>query len=481
MAYTRAAGAIDKALKRALDHHRVGRFAEAEALYLEIVAADPAHADATHLLGLVALQRGDPVRAIALIERADELAPSNPVFLANLGDAYQKLDCPERARECCEQALELKPDFPAARINLGNALASLGHRDAAEECFRTVLAADPSLDLARLNLGLLRLLRGDYATGLPLYEARLGRANSGIGDTGRLLAKLRAVPRWRGESLQGKRVLVWTEQGLGDSVMMMRYLKPLKERGADVLTVLCEAALARMMGGVPEVDAVFSDTAGKDWRRRFDFHVPMLSLPLAFDTRLETIPAPVPYLAVPDDLRSKWARKVEPLQAPRVGLAWAGGKKTATDARRSIALASFAPLLKQRGISFVSLQKGPEASQLASARSGITDWMDDCDDLLETAALISQLDLVISVDTVIAHVAGALGKPVWLLNRKESEWRWMLDRADSPWYPTMRIFRQQHAGWSEVIQALGTAIESELAPHRKGGPGGWLGNLFRRG
>ena len=474
-----AAGANDRALKLALEHHRAGRLADAEALYLEIVGADPANADALHLLGLIALQCGTPLRAVELIERADELSPANPVFLANLGDAYQKLDCPERAKECCEQALKVKPDFPAAHVNLGNALSALGQPDAAERCFRAALTADPQLELARLNLGLLRLLRGDYAEGLPLYETRLSRAGPGGGDTRELLSKLRDVPRWRGESLQGKRILVWTEQGLGDSVMMMRYLTPLKALGAASLAVLCEAALARLMEGVIAVDEVFCDTGGEDWPRRFDFHTPMLSLPLAFDTRLETIPAPVPYLAVPDDLGRKWAGKVAALRTPRVGLAWAGGKKTLTDARRSISLASFAPLLSQRGIAFVSLQKGPEASQLASAPAEINDWMDECDDLQETAALIDQLDLVISVDTAVAHVAGALGKPVWLLNRRGSEWRWLLERSDSPWYPTMRIFRQQQSGWHAVIQDLGAALQSEPGLQRNRGPARWLRSMLR--
>ncbi len=308
------------------------------------------------------------------------------------------------------------------------------------------------------------------------WRARIPTAARG---TRQLLAKLRNVPRWRGESLQGKRVLVWTEQGLGDSVMMMRYLQPIRHLGVTWLAVCCEPELTRLMQGVTEVDEVFFDTGSEDWRKRFDFHCPMMSLPLAFGTRLETIPARIPYLAVPRDLKRKWSEKVSRLPPPRVGLVWAGGKQILADSRRSISLTSFLPLLKKRGISFVSLQKGPEASQLANVRRNIGNWMDECDDLLETAALIEQLELIISVDTSVAHLAGALGKTVWLLNRADSEWRWMLERNDSPWYPTMRIFRQQQPGWKEVIRDIADALERALGQDRAPAPATWLRRMLR--
>lgn len=470
------ARAGETSLKRAWEHYHAGHLAEAEALCRQIIGFEPEHPGALHLLGLIALQRGQPVRAIELIERADEISPSNALLLSNLGEAYQRLGAADRARECCEQALALEPDFPAAHNNLGNALALLGDIDAAESCYRKALAIEPSMPEARLNLGLSKLLRGDYAAGLPLYEARLELTDSG-GDPHNLLVELRDVARWRGGSLQGKRLLVWAEQGLGDSIMMMRYLRATRQLGVSRLSVCCGPSLVRLMQSVGEVDEVFSDTAGKNWRERFDAHCPMMSLPLAFGTRLEAIPAPIPYLAVPSDLRRKWSEKTSRLPAPRVGLVWAGRKQTLTDRRRSISLASFSPLLKKRGISFVSLQKGAEASQRDNVHSKIADWMDECDDLMDTAALVGELDLVISVDTSVAHLAGALGKPVWLLNRTGSEWRWMLGRNDSPWYPTMRIFRQQHVGWSGVIQDIAGALEGELGRHRGAAPATWLDRM----
>jgi hypothetical protein len=451
-------------LELAREHHRAGRLAEAEAVYREVLRAAPASAEALHGLGLIALQRGDYASALDLIEEASGRYPSNPVFLNNLAAAYQKLSCSERALECCERALQLAPRFGPAHSNRGNALAALGRHDESEASYTKALELGPVTSQARLNVGLARLMRGDYAAGLPLYEARLAAASAGKGDTGRLLHKLQTVPRWRGEKLDGKRILVWTEQGLGDTVMMMRYLPLLKESGARCLAVCCEPALVRLVQQVAGIDEVFSDVESPDWPSRFDVHSPTMSLPLGFGTTIDTIPRRVPYLNVPEALSRKWRETLSDLPSPRVGLVWSGGKQSQADADRSIALASFAPLLANRRIGFVSLQKGPGASQLVHGRRGIADWMDGCDDLLDTAALISGLDLVISVDTAVAHVAGALGKPLWLLNRRSSEWRWMLRRGDSPWYPSARIFRQRGPDWAHVIDEVAAALAAHFPP-----------------
>jgi hypothetical protein len=211
---------------------------------------------------------------------------------------------------------------------------------------------------------------------------------------------------------------------------------------------------------VPTVDEVFSDLDSADWPRRFDVHCPTMSLPLAFGTAPETIPRRTRYLNVPEPLVRTWAETLSALPSPRIGLVWSGGKQSTADADRSIALASFAPLLARRRMSFVSLQKGPGASQLVRGRHRIAHWMDACEDLLDTAALICGLDLVISVDTAVAHLAGALGKPLWLLNRRSSEWRWMLERSDTPWYPSARIFRQRTGAWAPVIDEVGAALDA---------------------
>ncbi|MDB5902928.1 MAG: glycosyl transferase family 9 [Betaproteobacteria bacterium] len=454
---TAAVAATPQAIELALEHHRAGRLEVAQALYRSIAEADPAHAGALHGLGLIALQREDYAGALDLIEDALRLDPSNAIFASNLATAYQRLGSPERAREYSECALRLDPTLAAAHNNLGHALGSLGDNAGAQACYRSALELEPSSHQARLNLALSTLMRGDYAAGLPLYEARLDVGSGGGARP--LLAKLERVARWHGEALAGKRILVWTEQGLGDTIMMMRYLPLLKEKGASRVAVCCEPELVRLVRHVPCVDEVFSSLDSADWPSRFDLHSPMMSVPLGFGTASDTIPRRTPYLNVPEPLVRTWAETLSALPSPRIGLVWAGGKQSEADADRSIALASFAPLLARRRMSFVALQKGPGASQLVRGRHRIAHWMDACEDLLDTAALICGLDLVISVDTAVAHLAGALGKPLWLLNRRSSEWRWMLERSDSPWYPTVRIFRQRAGGWAPVIDEVGAALD----------------------
>jgi hypothetical protein len=449
--------ATPQSIELALEHHRQGRLDVAQTLYRSIAEADPAHAGALHGLGLIALQREDYAGALDLIEDALQLDPSNAIFASNLAMAYQHVGWPERAREYSECALRLDPGLAAAHNNLGNALGALGDNTGAHACYRTALALEPSSHQARLNLALSTLMRGDYAAGLPLYEARFDVGSGGGARP--LLAKLERVARWNGEALAGKRILVWTEQGLGDTIMMMRYLPLLKEKGASRVAVCCEPELVRLVRHVACVDEVFSSLDSADWPSRFDLHCPMMSLPLGFGTTIDTIPLRVPYLNIPETLVGKWSERLSALASPRVGLVWAGGKKSQGGADRSIALASVAPLLARRRMSFVSLQKGPGASQLVQGRHRIADWMDACEDLLDTAALICALDLVISVDTVVAHLAGALGKPLWLMNRRASDWRWMLGRSDTPWYPSARIFGQRGRDWASVVDEVGAALD----------------------
>ncbi|MDB5810993.1 MAG: glycosyltransferase [Betaproteobacteria bacterium] len=455
---------IPHALQYAVQRHQAGRLAEAEAIYLRILDEEPAHAEALHLLGLISLQTGRHAYAVELIETANELSPGNAVILSNLGEAYNKTSRPDDARRCCEEAVKLKPNFPAAHNNLGNALQRLEQLDAADKSFRAAVSLDPSSPLSRVNLGLLCLLRGDYATGLELYESRLERtALHAGGDTRQMLDQLAGIPSWRGAPMQGKRLLLWTEQGLGDTLMMLRYLPQIRSLGVGRLTVCCEPALVRLVQTCKEVDEVIVDAYSCDWRERIDLQCPTMSLPLALGTRLDTIPGRTPYLKIPGEQRRRWSARVAALASPRIGLVWAGGKKTQADPRRSVSIASFEPLLEMRGISLISLQKDRDASPpQMPAPPGLIDWIDECTDLLETAALIEQLDLVISVDTAVAHLAGALDKPVWLLNRTGSEWRWMLGRDDSPWYPTMRIFNQRQRDWESVVDEIADAVEKEF-------------------
>jgi hypothetical protein len=253
-------------------------------------------------------------------------------------------------------------------------------------------------------------------------------------------------------------LLIWTDQGLGDAIMMMRYFPMLKDFGFRKVVVSCEDALVRVMQSLPGVDEVVARG-----QLKVNCHFPMGSLPLLFRTRVDTIPNKIPYLSVPEGLKRKWADRLAAVGPPRVGLVWAGRKNNPKDPLRSVRLEKFSPLLDISGIEFFSLQKGEAAGQIEATGFKLIDYMDDCGDLLETAALVENLDLVVSVDTATVHLAGALGRPVWLLNRFESEWRWMLDREDSPWYPTMRIFTQPRGGnWSDVLVDVASALRSHF-------------------
>jgi hypothetical protein len=342
--------------------------------------------------------------------------------------------------------------------SLGDALMRCGELEAAEASSREAMRLEPDSPHVRFARAHLKLLQGDYAAGLPLYESRFQHKTllRFHAELRRRAALFEGTPRWNGDDAKGSSLLVWTDEGLGDSLMMLRYLPLLKTRRVGRLAVYCDTPLVRLVRNVAQVNEVIPASeplpAG-----RFDLHCPIMSLPLAFATRLDTIPSAVPYVDVPATMRHE---KLSELPRPRIGLLWAGGAVYPRNHLRSIRLERFAPLIRMRGLSFVSLQKGDEAAQLAALGWPIADRMDECQDLLDTAALISELDLVIGIDSAVAHLAGALGKPMWLLNRFESDWRWLLGREDSPWYPTIRILRQPRPGdWDSVI----ARVAAELA------------------
>jgi tetratricopeptide (TPR) repeat protein len=423
--------------------------------YREAARLAPGYVDALVNLGAKLKQRGDLAEAAAAYREALAHAPAHAMALSNLGAILNEQANPHEALALCEQAIAARPNLAEAHNNLGNALQSLGRREEAEAAFRQALALKPDMASASLNYGFSRLLAGDYEAGLPLLEKRFEASVSLPVHFGlrNLVSELDSSRRWTGQAAKGT-LLIWSDQGLGDSLMTLRYLPLLKARGFSRVRVYGEPALARLFRATPGVDEFISKQqplpAGA-----YDWHCPNMSLPLAFGTRVETIPREVPYIGVSQDLVSPWQGKLSALAGKRIGLAWAGTKMNPKDAVRSVPLAQFAPLFAVPGISFVSLQKGDGSEEIAGAPGKLHDWMGQCGDLLDTAALMTQLDLVITVDTAVVHLAGALGRPAWMLNRYESEWRWMLGREDSPWYPTLRLFRQERPGdWSAPIARL---------------------------
>jgi Flp pilus assembly protein TadD len=432
---------------------------EAVSCQREALRLDPDSADGHNALGMAHFVRGHIAEAENCFRAALRLRPDHANATLNLGASRQILNHVEDAELLFRRAIRLGADPARALSNLALALMEQVRPDAAERCCREALALRPDYPEARANLALALLAMGRLEAGFSHYESRW--EVEAMGGPAPALAQ----PRWTGQALRGETVLLYAEQGFGDTLQFCRYAPMVAAAGGRVVLVVPKALrrLMRTLDGVAEV--LTEDDEVVD---AFDYHCPLLSLPLAFGTRMETIPAAARYLTGDP---APWAAFLGRLPGLKVGLVWAGKSRTAqphavaTDKRRSMRLGDMAPLLTVPGCSFVSLQLGPPASQLQGLPEGLVhDFSERMQDWADTAGLIMGLDLVIAVDTAVAHLAGALGKTVWLLNRFDSCWRWFVGRDDSPWYPTMRLFRQTSRGdWAEVIERVRLALgEVEL-------------------
>jgi tetratricopeptide (TPR) repeat protein len=440
--------------------HGLKRFEEALSSYDRAIALRPDYADAhsNRASALYELYRLD--EALASYDRALALQPDFAEAHSNRGNTLQELRRFDEALENYDRAIALQPDFAAAHSNRGAALRELNRFAEALACFDRALTLQPRFAEAHFNAALCRMLIGDLRLGLEEYEWRW--------ETDQLNGEKRnfAQPQWRGSSeIAGKTILLHAEQGLGDTIQFCRYVPQVAARGARVILEV-QKPLQELMGTLPGTAKVISRG---DALPDFDMHCPFMSLPLAFGTQIETIPAETRYLAPAETKRSAWRDRLGKRERPRVGLVWAGDPRkrlpnaNRIDRQRSIEFDRLAPILKVTGCEFYSLQKGDHAVaqlQQSPLRDRVIDWSGDFHDFSDTAALIDNLDLVIAVDTSVAHLAGALGKPLWLLNRYNTCWRWLLDRTDSPWYPTARLFRQdQTRQWDPVITHVALALQ----------------------
>ena len=332
-----------------------------------------------------------------------------------------------------------------------------GKLDEAVACYHRALELKPDYADAHLNLSLSSLLTGDFRRGWPEYQWRW--------KTKRWQQRDRPQPLWDGQPLQGRTILLHAEQGLGDTIQFIRYAPLVKQAGATVL-VECQQPLVRLLAGCRGVDALIG--RGDDLPP-YDVQAPLLSLPGIFRTSLQTIPVDVPYLFADPGLIAHWRGELGPIAGARIGIAWRGNPEHRNDRTRSLSLRCFESLAGLPGIRLLSLQKGAGAEQLQEARDHfpVTDLGSRLEDFMDTAAVLANLDLVIACDTAVAHLAGALGAAVWVALPFVPDWRWLLDRSDSPWYPTMRLFRQRTPGdWAGVFQE----IKAELCvQHRPGG------------
>jgi len=429
-----------------------GRPAEAEPRYRAVLALQPNHHQAHNNLGAALGELARFEEAAEHFHRATELKPDYAEAHANLCHALRATGRVADADAAGRRAVALAPGFPVAHLNLGLALQDLGRLDEALAHFRQAEVAQPDYAKAIASEAIVHLQRGDFAAGWEKYEARWR-----IGD---LPPRNFAEPQWRGEPLTDKTILLHAEQGFGDAIQFLRYVPLVGARGGKVV-VEVRKPLIPLVARSPGIEVVARGERLPD----FDVQCPLMSLPLAFGTTLETIPATTPYLAVAPDRAAYWRDRIDVVHGLKVGLAWAGAAIHRNDRNRSIPLDRLAPVLAVAGVRWFSLQAGPRAADLAGHKgSAVADLAPELTDFGETAAVIAALDLVICADTAVAHLAGALGKAVWVMLPFASDWRWMVGRDDSPWYPSMRLFRQAQAGdWGDVAARVRDALVQRAA------------------
>lgn len=429
-----------------------GNFDEAEKCYRRAIALKPDYASAYDNLGTVLQEKGNVDAAIEHYQRAIALKPDAANAYNNLGSALKEKGRYEAAIASCQQAIRLDPDHADAHSNYGSVLVDRGDCQEAIAHFEHAIRIRPQHANAHLNLGIVLLMLGDFPRGFPEYHWRWQT---------RQCPDLRYPQAlWDGANFAGKTVLLTAEQGFGDNIQFARYAPLVAQRGGTVV-LACPRPLVRLMQSLPGIErCVDRDRVNVQTH----FHVPLLDLPMILGTTVDTIPAEVPYLqAVPE------AVPIPASDSFKVGIVWASNPANSTSSRRSCGLSHFLSLLQIPNLTLYSLQKEPSEADAAvlAAHPNIHDLRHQIQDFADTAAAIAQLDLVISVDTAVAHLAGALGKPVWTLLPKVPDWRWMLDRTDTPWYPTMRLFRQATAGdWDTVFLDVITALNAELGQAR---------------
>jgi tetratricopeptide (TPR) repeat protein len=404
--------------------------------------------------GLLLNKVGRRRDAAASFARALELAPDNPHVRFNELMVQPDAD-PADALDCCRRALAERPNNLDIMTNLAIVLQFAGRYDEARAQYERVLSIMPDHLGALFNLSLLLLLQGEYPRGWTSYESRW-----------RLLdvkkPPFAAEPQWQGEDLSGKTILLNAEQGFGDTIQALRYIPAIVARGARVVLRI-DRALVRLAAGLPG-NLVITPTQVRP--PAFDVWCPLLSLPRVLGTRIDSIPADIPYLHVRPAIAERWRQRLSLLAGLKVGLVWAGSPSHVNDFRRSIELERLKPLLDVDGVTFVSLQVGPHAADASKLPGTITDMSTALTDFAETAGAILNLDLVIAVDTAVVHIVGALGKPAWVMLPFSPDWRWLLDRTDTPWYPTLRLYRQPRpADWSSVIARVAADLRDYAAAH----------------
>jgi Flp pilus assembly protein TadD len=438
-----------------------GKPEEAVVCYRQAREARPGDAGAHNGLGAALRDQGKLTDAIACFHRALALEPDLAEAHNNLGLAFEDQGKMAEAFGCYSRAWALKPDLAETQCNLARCFIDQGKPDEAIACVRRAAEMSPDSVVARKNLAIILLLLGRYEEGWREYEQRLRC----------LVLKPRSFlePRWNGERADGKTILIYSDQGFGDTLQFMRYAPFVRPRsGADRVILEVQPELARLLrrANAAGFEIVSSPRSGEAPLPPFDCQVPLLSLPLALGI-FEPLPVGAEYLPPDPLLQKRWRDRLGPKSTVRVGLAWAGNPDHKADRHRSIRPETILPLLAQPGFSFYSLQLGNahrRAQPLLDA--GLLDLTGQITDFADTAAFLAELDLIITVDTSVAHLAGAMGRPVWTLLPRLPDWRWGLDADRTAWYPTMRLFRQPRVpDWPSVIQTVAEELKRSILPH----------------
>ena len=437
----------DQLYQRALTLHHAGKLADAEGLYKTLLDYFPHQVEILTTLGILLLQQGRSEAGFQHIKKSLSLNPNQPAALYNMAVELQRLTRLDDALSCYNQALKLDPKDINSLLNRGNTLKDLKHYQDAIASFKSALALQPNIPSAHWNKAITHILLGEYEQGWKEYEWGWQ-----CGERGQ--ARKYTQQTWLGDSaIAGKTVLIHPEQGFGDLIQFCRYVPLLENIGAKVILEVSAALVDLMTTLSPNVKVIKQG----DLLPNFDLVCPVMSLPLAFKTKVETIPANVPYLSVSESKKHSWQQKLGSKTKPRIGIVWSGSMTNKIDnnlcARRNIPLEQIQSLFEMP-FEFHVLQKEfrPEDQSALATLNHLHLHQDDLMDFSDTAALIEEMDLVISVRTSVAHLSGALGHCTWVLLPYSADYRWLVDRDDSPWYPTVALFRSQKIGdWSEVI------------------------------
>ena len=467
--------------KKGVKLYREGKAEEADIIFAEVLAKHPEHSEALHLQGVIALQCGRYDESIALLKKAIDVKPNYVEAYNNLGAALMNAKRYDESLACYQRALDINPQFAPAFTGIGCVLSRLGEYELALQNCNDSIKINPNIAETYCNRGVVYcnlnlheaavadfkksiLLNSNYADAyfnLSVAYLRLGHFDEGLPlfewrwKVKALIAKQRKYDAllWLGDaSLQGKTILLWSEQGLGDSIQFCRYATILADLGAKVILETPAPLITMMIGlkGVHQLSTVDAPAA------QIDYHCPLMSLPLAFKLQLDTIPAKLPYLYSPKQKQLDWLDKLGKKTKPRLGIVWSGNPNHGNDINRSLSLSIFYQIFTDK-VQLISLQKEfrPQDQTFVDQHPDILHFENEMNDFSDTAALCMAMDLVVCVDTSVAHLAAALGRPVWMLLPFFADWRWLLAREDTPWYPNIKLYRQPKLNdWDSVLERV---------------------------